>query len=53
MDVASVSSECGHLAENLAPRGCLVHILGMMVHEESLKSGRWVQVFSVQAFCLR
>lgn len=31
MDAASVSSVHGHLAENLAPRGCLVHVLGMIV----------------------
>lgn len=31
MDAASVFSVHGHLAENLALRGCLVHILGMIV----------------------
>lgn len=31
MDATSVSSIHGHLAENLAPIGCLVHVLGMIV----------------------
>lgn len=31
MGAASVCSVYGHLAENLAPKGCSVHVLGMIV----------------------